>query len=332
MILVTGGAGYIGSHTCVALAEAGYEILILDNFINSKPETVDKIRTLIKKDLYMEQCDLCDKEKVAAVFDKYDIEAVVHFAGLKAVGESVEKPLRYYSNNLVGILNLLEVMQLSNVKTFIFSSSATVYSVENELPVKENGTLGCTNPYGYTKLMTEQILQDVAHADSDWHISLLRYFNPIGAHKSGLIGDNPSGIPNNLMPYISRVATGQLPYLQVFGDDYDTPDGTGVRDYLHVQDLAAGHVAALRYMKHNAGVEVFNLGTGQGVSVLELIHTFEQATGEQVPYKIVQRRLGDVAALYADASKAKSMLNWKTVHTLEEMCADTYHFEKMQKE
>lgn len=330
MILVTGGAGYIGSHTCVALSEAGYDILILDNFINSKPETVDKIKTLVKTNLHVERCDLCDKENVAAVFAKYDIEAVIHFAGLKAVGESVQKPLLYYGNNLVGTLNLLEVMQANSIKTLIFSSSATVYSIDNDLPVKEDGALGCTNPYGYTKLMIEQILQDVAKADDAWHISLLRYFNPIGAHKSGLIGDDPAGIPNNLMPYISRVATGKLPYLQVFGNDYDTPDGTGVRDYLHVLDLAAGHVAALKYMKNNAGIEVCNLGTGHGVSVLELVYAFEKATGVKIPYQVAQRRPGDVATLYADATKAHDMLQWKAMHTLEEMCADTYHFEKMQ--
>lgn len=330
MILVTGGAGYIGSHTCVALSEAGYDILILDNFVNSKPETVDKIKTLVKTNLYFECCDLCNKQKVAEVFAKYDIEAVIHFAGLKAVGESVQKPLLYYRNNLVSTINLLKVMQEANVKTLIFSSSATVYSANNVLPLKEDGVLGATNPYGYTKLMIEQILKDIAFADDTWRISLLRYFNPIGAHKSGLIGDDPAGIPNNLMPYISRVATSLLPYLKIFGDDYETPDGTGVRDYLHVVDLAQGHVLALKYMENNAGIEVFNLGTGKGISVLELVHAFEKATGIEIPYEIAQRRPGDVAALYADATKAYDRLQWKAVHTIEEMCADTYNFEKMQ--
>ena len=324
-ILVTGGAGYIGSHTCVELLEAGHEIVVLDNFSNSKPETLDRIREITHKDFPFYEVDLLDAEGVKRVFDEQpDIEAVIHFAGLKAVGESCEQPLRYYHNNLTGTLHLCEQMQAHGVKSIIFSSSATVYGDPASVPIREDFPLHTTNPYGSTKLMIENILQDLVKADPEWNVVLLRYFNPVGAHESGLLGEDPNGIPNNLTPYIAKVATGELPFVRVFGNDYPTPDGTGVRDYIHVVDLAQGHIKALA--KNQPGVYVYNLGTGVGYSVLDVIHAYEKACGHELPYQIMGRRPGDIAQCYADPTKAEKELGWKAERNLEDMCRDSWHF------
>ena len=325
-ILVTGGAGYIGSHTCVELLEKGEEIVIVDNFSNSKPEVLDKIKDITGKKFKFYEVDLLDRTKLEKVFQDNHIEEVIHFAGLKAVGESVKKPIKYYHNNITGTLVLLELMKKYNCKKIVFSSSATVYGNPKTVPIKEDFPLSTTNPYGSTKLMIEQILKDVAVADNEFSCILLRYFNPIGAHESGLIGENPNGIPNNLMPYIARVATGQYEKLNVFGNDYDTPDGTGVRDYIHVVDLAKGHIKAIEKARNMKGVEAYNLGTGKGYSVLDLVKTFEKVNNVTVKYEIVPRRPGDIAICYADPSKAKEELGWTAEKDVEDMCRDTWNF------
>lgn len=325
-VLVTGGTGYIGSHTCVELLNSGYDVVIIDNLCNSKREVVDKIESITSKKVKFYEEDVCNKEALQTIFKENKIDAVIHFAGLKAVGESVQKPLMYYRNNLDSTLSLLEVMNEYNCKQLVFSSSATVYGTPKSLPIKEDFPLSTTNPYGSTKLMIEDILRDLYISDNDWSIALLRYFNPIGAHSSGLIGENPSGIPNNLMPYIIKVATGELPILNVFGDDYDTKDGTGVRDYIHVVDLALGHLKAIERIVNTKGVDTYNLGTGEGYSVLELVKTFERVNGIKVNYQITDRRPGDIAACYADPSKAKELLDWQAQKNIEEMCYDSYHF------
>ncbi len=324
MILVTGGAGYIGSHTCVELLNRGYEIVVLDNFVNSKPEVLDRIRTLTGKDFPFYEADLLDEGAVEKVFAEQEISAVIHFAGLKAVGESVAQPLRYYHNNITGTLNLCQAMQRHNVKRIIFSSSATVYGDPASVPIREDFPLSTTNPYGSTKLMIERILQDLHRSDPEWNVVLLRYFNPVGAHASGLLGEDPNGIPNNLTPYIAKVASGQLPLVHVFGNDYPTADGTGVRDYIHVVDLALGHIAALQ--KDRPGVYIYNLGTGIGYSVLDVIHAYEKACGHELPYVIDPRRPGDIAECYADPAKAYNELGWKAEKNLAEMCADSWNF------
>ncbi|MCI8501181.1 MAG: UDP-glucose 4-epimerase GalE [Oscillospiraceae bacterium] len=325
-VLVTGGAGFIGSHTCVELLNAGHEVVIVDNLSNSKEEAVDKIREITGKDLRFYRVDLLDRRELEDVFAQNPVGAVIHFAGYKAVGESVEKPLEYYWNNIAGTLILLETMRAAGCKKIVFSSSATVYGMDNPVPFKEGYPISATNPYGYTKVMIEQILQDLCHADPSWSAVLLRYFNPIGAHESGLIGESPNGIPNNLLPYIAQVADGVLPELKVYGDDYDTPDGTGVRDYIHVVDLAKGHLAALDYAVSYTGAEPFNLGTGHGTSVLEMVQAFEKTNNVRVPYKIVSRRAGDIAAAYADTSKAERVLHWHAEKGITEMCQDSWKF------
>lgn len=324
MILVTGGAGYIGSHTCVELLNRGYEIAVLDNFVNSKPEVLDRIRTLTGKNFPFYEADLLDEDAVEKAFAEQEIDAVIHFAGLKAVGESVAQPLRYYHNNITGTLNLCQTMQRHNVKRIIFSSSATVYGDPASVPIREDFPLSTTNPYGSTKLMIERILQDLHRSDPEWNVVLLRYFNPVGAHASGLLGEDPNGIPNNLTPYIAKVASGQLPVVHVFGNDYPTADGTGVRDYIHVVDLALGHIAALQ--KDRPGVYIYNLGTGIGYSVLDVIHAYEKACGHELPYVIDPRRPGDIAECYADPAKAYNELGWKAEKNLAEMCADSWNF------
>lgn len=328
-ILVTGGAGFIGSHTCVSLTQAGYEVIIVDNYYNSSPKSLARINELCGKDIKLYECDIRDKAGMDKIFKENKIEAVIHFAGLKAVGESCQKPIEYYDNNIGGTLALCDVMRQNGCKNIVFSSSATVYGMNNVSPLKETmQTGGTTNPYGTTKYMIEIILEDICKADSEWNATLLRYFNPIGAHKSGRIGENPNGIPNNLMPYITQVAIGKLPELSVFGDDYDTPDGTGVRDYIHVVDLAEGHVKALDNILEGAkGVQVFNLGTGHGYSVLDIVKAFEQASGKKVPYKIVDRRPGDIATCYSDPSKAKEVLGWEATRDLAEMCEDSWRWQ-----
>ena len=331
MILVTGGVGFIGSHTCIELADRGYDIVIVDNFSNSEPAVIDTIRQITNKDIDFVEADLRDKQKLSEVFSTYDIDSVIHFAGLKAVGESVSQPLEYYQNNLTGTLCLCEAMRAHGVKNMIFSSSATVYSPDNEMPLRETDALSCTNPYGWSKFMIEQILKDICVADSEWSAVLLRYFNPIGAHKSGKIGENPSGIPNNLMPYITRVASGRLEKLHVYGSDYPTPDGTGVRDYIHVTDLANGHIKALEYSRAHKGAQAVNLGTGKGVSVLELVAAFEKATGVSIPYVIDGRRPGDIAVCYADTSKAADLLGWQSEFGIEAMCRDAWRYESQRK-
>ena len=326
-VLVTGGAGYIGSHTVVELLNRGEDIVIVDNFSNSKPEMLDKIKEIAKRDFKFYEVDLLDREKLEEVFeDNPEIDSVIHFAGLKAVGESVAKPIEYYHNNITGTLILLDVMKNHNCKKIVFSSSATVYGNPKTVPIREDFPLSTTNPYGSTKLMIEQILNDVYISDNSWSVILLRYFNPIGAHESGLIGENPNGIPNNLMPYINQVACGKLDYLRVFGNDYDTIDGTGVRDYIHVVDLAQGHLKALDKARNFTGVEAYNLGTGTGYSVLQIVKAFEDATGVEVKYKIVERRPGDIATCYADPSKAKNDLGWEAKKDIEEMCRDSWRF------
>lgn len=323
-ILVTGGAGYIGSHTCVELLNAGYEVVVVDNYSNSKEEVIDLIKKITNKDFASYKLDVCDKDALRKVFDEHQIDAVIHFAGYKAVGESVAKPLMYYRNNIDSTLSLLEVMKEYNCKKIVFSSSATVYGKPEKLPIKENFPLSTTNPYGATKLMIEGILKDLYKSDNEWGITILRYFNPIGAHKSGLIGENPNDIPNNLMPYIVKVATGEYDKLKVFGNDYDTVDGTGVRDYIHVVDLAVGHVKAID--KLNSGLHIYNLGTGKGTSVLELINTFSKVNNVKVNYEIVDRRPGDIDACFADAHLAFEQLGFETKNTVEDMCRDAYNF------
>ena len=326
VILVTGGAGYIGSHTCVELLEKGEEIVIIDNFCNSKPEVIEKIKEITKKDFKFYEVDLLDKPKLEKVFKENDIKEVIHFAGLKAVGESVQKPLEYYHNNITGTIILLEVMNKYNCKKIVFSSSATVYGLPKTVPIKEDFPLSTTNPYGSTKLFIEQILKDCCIADKEFAVILLRYFNPIGAHKSGLIGEDPNGIPNNLMPFIARVADGVYPELNVFGNDYDTHDGTGVRDYIHVVDLSIGHIKAIEKIRNMNGVEIYNLGTGNGFSVLDLVKTFEKVNNVKVNYKIVGRRPGDIAVCYANCDKALKELGWKCEKNIEDMCRDTWNF------
>ncbi len=327
-ILLPGAAGYIGSHTAIALVQAGYDVAIVDDFSNASPEAVRRCEELTGKKMPLYEADVADKAAMEKIFDEVKPAAVIHFAGFKAVGESVAKPLKYYRNNLDTTLTLLECMAEAGCKAFIFSSSATVYGARAAVPyTEESETGGCTNPYGWTKFMIEQIAAGAAKADPDMSVVLLRYFNPVGAHPSGRIGENPSGIPNNLMPYITQVAVGRLPQLSVFGDDYPTPDGTGVRDYIHVMDLAEGHVKALEYALGHKGTEVFNLGTGHGVSVLELVHAFERASGVKIPYRIAPRRAGDLAEVYADPSKAERVLGWKATRTVEEMCADSWRWQ-----
>lgn len=328
-ILVTGGAGYIGSHTCIELLNAGYEVIILDNFYNSKRESLCRIKELSGKDFKFYECDIRDREGLDKIFAAEKVEAVIHFAGLKAVGESCAKPLEYYENNVAGTVTLCEAMRDAGVKKMVFSSSATVYGMNNVSPLREDMPAGgTTNPYGTTKYMIEIILQDLFKSDNEWGITLLRYFNPIGAHKSGRIGEDPNGIPNNLMPYISQVAIGKLPQLSVYGDDYDTEDGTGVRDYIHVVDLAIGHVKAVEKLLGKSGVDIYNLGTGVGYSVLDVVHAFEKASGVKVNYKIAPRRPGDIATCYSDPSKALKELGWKAERGIEEMCEDSWRWQE----
>lgn len=328
-ILITGGAGFIGSHTAVEFLNAGYDVVIADNYVNSSPKVLDRIREITGKEFRAYEVDLCDKEALRRVFvENPDIDSAIHFAGLKAVGESVMQPGRYYYNNLLSTLNLVELMAQYNAKRIVFSSSATVYGSPKTVPIKEDFPLSTTNPYGETKLMIERILKDVWFADKDWSVSILRYFNPIGAHKSGLIGENPRGIPNNLLPYVAKVAAGQLPFLQVYGNDYDTPDGTGVRDYIHVVDLAKAHLKALQRADKVTGVEYYNIGTGVGYSVLDIVHAYEKASGLKVPYKIVARRPGDIATCYADPTKAAEILGWHAEFGIEDMCRDMANWQK----
>ena len=326
-ILVTGGAGYIGSHTVVELIKLGKEVVIVDNLSNSSILVLDRIEEITGKRPTFYELDVADKAALRSVFEKESIEAAIHFAGYKAVGESVEKPVMYYENNIMSTLALVEVMAEFGVKKIVFSSSATVYGLNNPSPLVENMPTSATNPYGYTKVMLEQILRDLEVSDKEWSVALLRYFNPIGAHESGLIGEDPAGIPNNLMPFIAQVAVGKRAELGVFGNDYDTVDGTGVRDYIHVVDLALGHIKALEKISDTTGVYTYNLGSGQGTSVLELVQAFEKVNGVKVPYKIVDRRPGDVATCYANADKALAELNWKTEKTIEDMCRDTWNWQ-----
>ena len=328
-ILITGGAGFVGSHTAVEFLNAGYDIVVVDNYCNSNPKALDRIKEITGKDFRAYEVDLCDKAAFEKVFvENPDIDSAIHFAGLKAVGESVQKPGLYYYNNLVSTLNLVELLGKYNAKRIVFSSSATVYGMPKTVPISEDFPLSTTNPYGETKLMIERILKDVWVSDNEWSVSILRYFNPIGAHKSGLIGENPRGIPNNLLPYVAKVAAGQLPYLSVFGNDYDTKDGTGVRDYIHVVDLAKAHLKALERAEKVTGVEHFNVGTGTGYSVLEIVRAYEKASGLKVNYKIVDRRPGDVAACYADPKKAYEVLGWRAENGIEEMCFDLANWMK----
>lgn len=327
-ILVTGGAGYIGSHTVVELQNAGYEVVVVDNLANSSEKSLERVEKITGKKVTFYKADILDREALSEIFDKEEISAVIHFAGLKAVGESVAKPWEYYENNISGTLVLVDVMRKHGVKNIIFSSSATIYGNPAFVPITEECPKGvCTNPYGWTKSMLEQILTDMGKADPEWNVIILRYFNPIGAHKSGTIGENPNGIPNNLMPYVTQVAVGKLKELGVFGDDYDTPDGTGVRDYIHVVDLADGHVKALKKIEEKAGVKVYNLGTGVGYSVLDIVKNFEEATGVKIPYSIKERRPGDIATCYADATKAKEELGWDAKNGIKEMCADSWNWQ-----
>ena len=327
-ILVTGGAGYIGSHTVVELLNEGRDVVVLDNFSNSKPEVLESIKKITKKDFKFYKIDYLNRKELEKVFEENKIEAVMNFAGYKAVGESVKKPLEYYENNISGAITLLETMKKYNVKKFIFSSSATVYGDPEIIPITEEcKTGGTTNPYGTTKLFIEQILKDLYNSDNEWDIAILRYFNPVGAHESGLIGEEPQGIPNNLMPYIVRVASGELEQLSVFGNDYNTPDGTGVRDYIHVVDLAKGHIKALEKLeKEQKGIYIYNLGTGKGYSVLDMVKAFEKTTGKEINYKIVDRRPGDIATCYSNPQKAKNELGWEANKTLQDMCNDSWKY------
>ena len=331
MILVTGGAGFIGSHTSVELLDAGYEIAVIDNLCNSKIESIDKVKKITGKDFKFYEEDLINREAVEKIFQENDIEAVIHFAGLKAVGESVQIPLTYYHNNILSTLVLCEVMAKYGCKKLVFSSSATVYGNPHTVPIKEDFPLSTTNPYGSTKLMIENILQDLYISDNEWSIVLLRYFNPIGAHESGLIGENPNGIPNNLVPYIAKVAIGELDHLNVFGDDYPTKDGTGVRDYIHVVDLSKGHVKAVEKAESCTGVNVYNLGTGNGYTVLEVLHAYEKACGKELKYEVAPRRPGDIAACYADTEKSFKELGWKAELDIARMCADSWKFTQNNK-
>lgn len=326
-VLVTGGAGYIGSHTCLELLQAGYEVIVVDNLSNSNEESLRRLQELAGKAIEFHRVDLLDREALEAVVSRGPVDAVIHFAGLKAVGESVEIPLRYYHNNLTGTLVLCAVMKRHGVKNLVFSSSATVYGDPRTVPITEDFPLGPTNPYGRTKWMIEEILRDLHRADQSWNIALLRYFNPVGAHASGQIGEDPNDIPNNLMPYIAQVAVGKLPELHVFGDDYPTRDGTGVRDYIHVVDLALGHLSALDKLASNPGLVTYNLGTGRGYSVLEVVAAFEKASGKQIPYKIVGRRAGDIASCYADPSRARRELGWSAERGIDQMCADAWRWQ-----
>ena len=327
-ILVTGGVGYIGSHTVVELQNAGYDVVVLDNLSNASEKALDRVSKITGKPVKFYKADILDRDALNDIFDKETIESCIHFAGLKAVGESVVKPWEYYENNIAGTLTLVDVMRKHNVKNIIFSSSATVYGDPAQIPITEECPKGqCTNPYGWTKSMLEQVLTDIQKADPEWNVMLLRYFNPIGAHKSGTIGENPNGIPNNLMPYITQVAVGKLKELGVFGNDYDTPDGTGVRDYIHVVDLAKGHVKALKKIGENPGLAIYNLGTGKGYSVLDIVKNFEAATGVKIPYVIKPRRAGDIATCYCDASKAEKELDWKAENGIREMCEDSWRWQ-----
>ena len=328
-ILVTGGAGYIGSHTVVELLDAGYEVVVCDNLSNSSRKSLERVEKITGKNVKFYLADICDRDAMEDIFSKENIDSVIHFAGLKAVGESVSKPWEYYNNNIAGTLVLVDVMRKHGVKNIIFSSSATVYGDPAFIPITEECPKGqCTNPYGWTKSMLEQILSDIQYADKEWNVVLLRYFNPIGAHKSGLIGENPNGIPNNLMPYVTQVAVGKRERLNVFGNDYDTHDGTGVRDYIHVVDLAKGHVCALTKIKENCGLKIYNLGTGNGYSVLDIVKNFEDATGVKVPYVITARRPGDIATCYASADLAYKELGWKAENGIREMCEDAWRWQK----
>ena len=329
-ILVTGGAGYIGSHTVVELLAAGYEVVIADNFYNSSPKVLDRLKTITGVDVPFVECDVCDKDQVENLFSSHpEIDAVIHFAAYKAVGESVEKPLDYYENNIGGAMTILQAMKRHGVKNFVFSSSATVYGDPETVPCTEDSPAnGATNPYGWTKVMQEQILRDLCVSDKEMNVAILRYFNPIGAHPSGLIGEDPNGIPNNLLPYIAQAAIGKYPSVRVFGTDYPTPDGTGVRDYIHVVDLAKGHVAAVKYVESHKGCEVFNLGTGTGYSVLDMVKAFNTANGLDLPYKIVDRRPGDIANCYADPAKSAQILGWKAEKNLQDMCRDSWKWQK----
>ena len=329
-ILVTGGAGYIGSHTCVELLNAGHDVVIVDNLYNSNEKAVDRVEQISGKKVVFYEEDIRNHEGLDAIFEKEKVDAVIHFAGLKAVGESVQKPIEYYTNNVAGTLTLVDVMRKHNVKNIIFSSSATVYGSPAQIPISEQCPKGtCTNPYGWSKWMLEQILMDVQTADPEWNVILLRYFNPIGAHESGLIGEDPKGIPNNLLPYVAQVAIGKLKEVGVFGDDYDTPDGTGVRDYIHVVDLARGHVCALKKIEEKVGCKVYNLGTGNGYSVLDVIHAFEKACGHKIPYSIKPRRDGDIATCYSTPDLAEKELGWKAEYDLEDMCASSWKWQSM---
>lgn len=329
-ILVTGGTGFIGSHACVELINAGYDVIVVDNLVNSHEKSLDRVQQITGKRPLFFNVDVCDEKALDGVFASNEIGSVIHFAGLKAVGESVEKPLEYFQNNLDASMTLCKVMRNHGVKNLVFSSSATVYSGDNEMPLTEQSRTGnCTNPYGWTKYMGEQIFKALCVADSDLSIVLLRYFNPVGAHESGLIGEDPQGIPNNLMPYVSQVAIGRREHLTVFGDDYDTPDGTGVRDYIHVVDLAQAHVLAVRYAQNHKGCEVFNIGTGKGSSVLDIVHAYEKACGKKIPYVIGPRRAGDLATVYADTKKANEILGFKAKYDLERMCADSWRWQSM---
>lgn len=327
-ILVAGGAGYIGSHTCVELLEAGYEVVVVDNLYNANPEALKRVEKITGKTVTFYEADILDKEALNKIFDAHNIEAVIHFAGYKAVGESVQKPIEYYHNNMTGTLVLCDVMRAHSVKNIVFSSSATVYGDPAQIPITENCPKGQpTNPYGWTKSMLEQVLTDIHTSDNEWNVILLRYFNPIGAHKSGLIGEDPKGIPNNLVPYVAQVAVGKRPCLGVFGNDYDTPDGTGVRDYIHVVDLAAGHVKAIEKLRENPGVEVYNLGTGNGYSVLQVVEAFEKACGHPIAYEIKPRREGDIATCYCDPQKAREELGWVAKYGINEMCEDSWRWQ-----
>lgn len=326
-ILVTGGTGYIGSHTVLELLKAGYDIVVMDNLSNSKRESLKRVGLLAGKEPVFHQADLLDREELRTLFSKYKFDAVIHFAGLKSVGESVHKPLLYYQNNITGTANLCEVMKEFGVTDIVFSSSATVYGDPDTVPIREDFPLSATNPYGRSKLTIEFMLKDLHRADSNWNIALLRYFNPVGAHESGEIGEDPAGIPNNLMPYVAQVAVGKLDKLQIFGNDYPTRDGTGVRDYIHVSDLATGHLKALEKLAEKPGITAYNLGTGAGYSVLEVIHTFEEASGKEIPYVFADRRPGDVAECYADPGKAEKELGWKSKKTLSDMCRDTWRWQ-----
>ncbi|MGF1670259.1 MAG: UDP-glucose 4-epimerase GalE [Balneolaceae bacterium] len=331
-ILVTGGAGYIGSHTVLELLQEQYNVVVMDNLSNSKRESLNRIEKLTGKVIQFRELDLLDMDGLKKLFDEYRFDSVIHFAGLKAVGESVEKPLLYYQNNIAGTINLCEVMRLNDVFNIVFSSSCTVYGEPDNVPIKENAPLGAVNPYGRTKLTIEFILKDLYQSDNRWNVSLLRYFNPVGAHESGIIGEDPAGIPNNLMPYITQVAVGKLDKLRVFGGDYPTHDGTGVRDYIHVVDLAKGHLKALESIKKNTGISIYNLGTGKGYSVLDVIHAFEEASGKKIPYEIVDRRPGDAASVYADPLHAKKELGWQTERDLVDMCRDAWRWQSKNPE